>query len=133
MINSRWEGAEVFTTCERPQGLALVATHFRIEQQVEPSALPDMPPGLCLKMIPSAEEGKPFEVLQYVSDNTDIVPRADASGRYEIYGGTGSVMMPMATAVWPVHTLQPIGPVTAFLIRGDMDFGYGEILRDFNR
>jgi acetoacetate decarboxylase len=48
-----WEANEVFTTVERPKGLRLATTHFRIERMAAPEELPDMHPGLCLKMIPS--------------------------------------------------------------------------------
>jgi acetoacetate decarboxylase len=65
-INLTWEGNEVFTTCERPTGFSLVNTHFRVGQQIPADQAPSMPPGLCMKMIPSSEEGKPFQVLQYV-------------------------------------------------------------------
>ena len=56
----------------------------------------------------------------------------DASGRMEIYKGVGSVMMPNETDVWPIYKLKPIRMLDAYLIRGDMDFGYGKILKDFN-
>jgi hypothetical protein len=85
-----------------------------------------------MKMIPSSEEGKPFQVLQYVEDATELVPAVDASGRMEIYRGVGSVMMPNETDVWPIYKLKPIRMVEAYLIRGDMDFGFGKILKDFN-
>ena len=132
-INLTWEGNEVFTTCERPKGLSLVNTHFRVGQQIPAEMAPEMPPGLCMKMIPSSEEGKPLQVLQYVEDATELVPATDASGRMEIYRGVGSVMMPGETDVWPIYKLKPIGMVDAYLIRGDMDFGYGTILKDFNQ
>lgn len=130
--NITWEGNEVFTTCERPAGLSLVNTHFRIGQQIAPEEAPAMPPGLCMKMIPSSEEGKPLQVHQYVEDATVLIPAVDASGRMEIYRGVGSVWMPNRTDVWPIHRLQPIRMDGAWLIRGDMDFGYGKILKDFN-
>ena len=90
-----------------------------------------MPPGLCMKMIPSSEEGKPLVVHQYVEDATELVPAVDASGRMEIYSGVGSVWMPNPTEVWPIHRLQPIRMAGAWLVRGDMDFGYGKILKDW--
>ena len=126
----QWSGNEVFTSCQRPAGLPLVNTHFRIERQVPPEELPEMPPGLCMKMIPSSEEGGALQVHQYVEDATELVPRTDAAGRMEIYAGTGSVLMPTPTEVWPVHRIAPVRMIDAFLIRGDMDFGYGRILRD---
>ena len=91
-----------------------------------------MRPGLCLKMIPSAEEGKPLEVHQYVEDDAQVVPIVDGSGRMEIYRGAGSVMMPFETDVWPIYRLKPKRMIDSYLIRGDMDFGYGKILRDCN-
>lgn len=127
-----WESNEVFTTCERPRTLSLVNTHFRIDRQIPPEMAPELPPGLCMKMIPSSEEGKPLQVHQYVEDATELIPATDASGRMEIYQGTGSVWMPNPTDVWPIHRLQPIRMVDAYLIRGDMDFGYGKILKDFS-
>ena len=127
-----WEGTEVFTTCERPKGLSLLNTHFRIGKQIPPEEAPELPPGLCMKMIPSSQEGEPLLVHQYVEDATELVPAVDASGRMEIYRGVGSVWMPTPTDVWPIHKLQPIRMIDAYLIRGDMDFGYGKILKDFN-
>ena len=127
-----WEGNEVFSTCERPRGLSLVNTHFRIESQIPLEQAPNMPPGLCMKMIPSSEEGQPLQVHQYVEDATELIPSTDASGRMEIYKGTGSVWMPNETDVWPICKLKPIRMVDAYLIRGDMDFGYGKILKNFN-
>jgi acetoacetate decarboxylase len=127
-----FDSNEIFTTCERPRGMPLVATHFRTSTQISAEELPDIPAGLCLKMIPSAEEGKPLEVHQYVEDNANVVPITDASGRHEIYRGTGSVMMPYETDVWPIYRLKPIRMLDSYLIRGDMDFGYGKILKDFN-
>jgi acetoacetate decarboxylase len=129
----RFEGNEIFTTCERPRGMPLVATHFRTDAQIPIEELPEIPPGLCLKMIPSAEKGKPLEVHQYVRDDAQFAPLVDASGRMEIYRGTGSVMMPFETEVWPIYRLKPLRMLDAFLIRGDMDFNYGTILRDFNK
>ncbi len=85
-----------------------------------------------MKMIPSSEEGQPLVVHQYVEDATNLVPRVDASARMEIYRGVGSVMMPNETDVWPIYKLKPMRMVDAYLIRGDMDFGYGKILKDFN-
>jgi hypothetical protein len=41
-------------------------------------------------------------------------------------------MMPNETDVWPIYKLKPIRMLDAYLIRGDMDFGYGKILKDFN-
>lgn len=131
-INITWEGNEVFTTCERPTGLSLVNTHFRVGQQIPPEQAPSLPPGICMKLIPSSEKCEPFQVLQYVEDATALVPATDASGRMEIYKGVGSVMMPNETEVWPVYKLKPTRMVDAYLIRGDMDFGYGKILKDFN-
>jgi hypothetical protein len=128
-----WEGNEVFTSCERPRGLPLVNTHFRIGPQIPPEEAPVLPPGLCMKMIPSSEEDQPLQVHQYVEDATELVPAVDASGRMEIYRGVGSVWMPSATDVWPIHQLQPKRMVDAYLIRGDMDFGYGRILKDFSK
>ena len=128
----RFEANEIFTTCERPRGMPLVATHFRTGQQIGAEELPEIPSGLCLKMIPSAEEGKRLEVHQYVEDAAEVVPITDASGRMEIYRGEGSVMMPYPTDVWPIHRLKPIRMIDAYLIRGDMDFGFGRILKDFN-
>ncbi|HIF93670.1 MAG: acetoacetate decarboxylase family protein [Myxococcales bacterium] len=127
-----WSGNEAYTTCQRPKGLPLVNTHFRIDAQIPAEELPEMPPGLCMKMIPSSEEGAPLQVHQYVEDATELIPRVDAAGRMEVYRGTGSVMMPTPTAVWPIFELAPIRMLDAFLIRGDMDFGYGRILKDFN-
>jgi acetoacetate decarboxylase len=127
-----WQGNEVVTTCERPKGFSLVNTHFRVGQQIPPEQIPEMPPGLCMKMIPSSVEGEPFQVLQYVEDATELVPEVDASGRMEIYKGVGSVMMPNETDVWPIYKLKSIRMVDAYLIRGDMEFGYGKILKDFN-
>jgi Acetoacetate decarboxylase (ADC) len=130
--NVVWEGNEVFTTCERPRGLSLVTTHFRTGKQIPPEEMPEFPSGLCMKMIPSPEEGKPLQVHQYVEDATSLAPRVDAAGRMEIYRGTGSVMMPHETDVWPIYRLKPIRMVDAYLIRADMDFGYGKILKDFS-
>lgn len=127
-----WEGNEVFTTCERPRNLSLVNTHFRIEQQIVPEDAPELPPGLCIKVIPSPEQGQPLQVHQYVEDATQLVPRVDASGRMEIYSGVGSIWMPNPTDVWPIHRLKPVRMDGAWLIRGDMDFGYGKILKDFS-
>lgn len=126
-----WDGNEVYTSCQRPKGLSLLSTHFRADTQIASDELPDFPPGLCLKMIPSAENGAPLACHQYVKDNVALQPRVDAQGRPEIYRGVGSVMMPSATDVWPIHRLKPIRMLDAFMIRGDTDFGYGEILRDF--
>jgi hypothetical protein len=128
-----FEANEIYTTCERPRGLPLVATHFRTSAQIPVEELPEIPVGLCLKMIPSAEEGKPLEVHQYVEDDAQVVPITDASGRMEIYRGEGTVMMPYETDVWPIHRLKPIRMLDSYLIRGDMDFGYGKILKDFNK
>ena len=128
-----FDANEIYTTCERPRGLPLVAAHFRTTAQIPVEELPDIPPGLCLKMIPSAEEGKPLEVHQYVEDDAQVVPITDASGRMEIYRGTGSVMMPYETDVWPIYRLKPTRMLDSYLIRGDMDFGYGKILKDFNK
>jgi len=126
-----WEGNEVFASFQRPKGLPLVNAHFRISRQIDPEQAPEMPPGLCMKMIPSSEQGKPLQVHQYVEDATDLVPATDASGRMEIYKGVGSVMMPSETEVWPIHRLKPLHTVAAWYLRGDMDFGYGKILKDF--
>jgi len=131
--NVVWEGNEVFTTCERPKGFSLVNTHFRIGAQIPPEEMPEFPSGLCMKMIPSSEEGQPLQVHQYVEDATDLVPSVDAAGRMEIYRGVGSVMMPNETDVWPIYKIKPIRMVDAYLIRGDMDFGYGKILKDFTK
>ena len=128
-----WDGNEVFTTCGRPVGLSLVNTHFRFGPQIPPEEAPAMPPGLCMKMIPSSEEGKPLAVHQYVEDATELIPAVDASGRMEIYSGVGSVWMPDPTEVWPIHRLQPIRMAGAWLVRGDMDFGYGKILKDWTQ
>ena len=127
------ESGEIYTTCERPKGLILVATHFRIGSQIPPEEAPEMPPGLCLKMIPSAEKDKPLEVHQYCEDNAQFAPALDASGRMEIYKGVGSVMMPNETEVWPIHRLKPIRMLESYLSRGDMDFNHGTILKDFNK
>jgi hypothetical protein len=86
-----------------------------------------------MKMIPSSEEGKPLQVHQYVEDATNLIPAVDASGRMEIYRGVGSAWMPNPTDVWPIYKLQPKHMVNAYLIRGDMDFGYGRILKDFSK
>ena len=51
----------------------------------------------------------------------------------EIYEGIGSVMMPSETEVWPIHRLRPLRTVAAWYLRGDMDFGYGTILKDFTQ
>jgi hypothetical protein len=131
-IDINWEGNEVVTTCERPRGFSLVNTHFRVGAQIPPEEAPELPPGICMKMIPSSEEGQPLQVHQYVEDATELVPSVDASGRMEIYRGIGSVMMPNETEVWPIYRLKPVRMVDAYLIRGDMDFGYGKILRDFS-
>ena len=128
-----WEANEVYTTCQRPKGLPLVETHFRVEEQIPVEQAPEIPPGLCMKMIPSAEEGKPLEVHQYVKDDAQFAPSLDAGGRMEIYRGKGSVMMPFETDIWPIYKLKPIRMLDAFLIRGDMDFSYGTILKDFNK
>lgn len=126
-----WDGTEVYTSCQRPKGLTLLSTHFRLDSQIGEDELPDFPPGLCLKMIPSAEEAAPLACHQYVKDNVRLDPRVDALGRPEIYKGVGSVMMPSETDVWPIYRLRPIRMLDAFMIRGDADFGYGEILKDF--
>ncbi|MDH4041899.1 MAG: hypothetical protein OEV88_14695 [Gammaproteobacteria bacterium] len=39
--------------------------------------------------------------------------------------------MPNPTEVWPIHRLQPIRMDGAWLVRGDVDFGYGKILKEF--
>jgi acetoacetate decarboxylase len=129
-INMVWEGNEVFTTCERPTGFSLVNTHIRVSAQISPNEAPQLPPGICMKMIPSSEEGKPLQVHQYVEDATNLVPSTDASGRMNIFKAVGSVMMPNETDVWPIYKLKPKRMLDAWLIHGDMDFGYGKILKD---
>ena len=76
---------------------------------------------------------KRLQVHQYVEDATELIPAVDASGRMEIYSGVGSVWMPNPTEVWPIHRLQPIRMDGAWLVRGDMDFGYGKILKDWTQ
>jgi len=126
-----WEANEVFSTVERPKGLRLVTTHFRIERMAAPEDLPEMHPGLCLKMIPSSEEGAPLCVHQYVQDALDFVPAVGADGKPELYSGTGSIMMDMETEVWPIYRLKPLKMLSAFYIRGSFDLSYGKILKDF--
>ncbi|WNC70238.1 acetoacetate decarboxylase family protein [Thalassotalea nanhaiensis] len=127
-----FESNEIYSKCQRPKGLSLVETHFRTEVQIPAEEAPEMPPGLCLKMIPNVE-GKGFDVHQYVEDDAQFVPSTDAAGRYEIYKGTGSVWMPAETDVWPIHKLKPIKMLDCYLVKGDMDFNPGTILKDFNK
>lgn len=128
-----WEANEVYSTVERPKGLRLLTTHFRIERRATEEEIPEVYPGLCLKMIPSAEEGEPLAVHQYVQDRVKLVPLEGVDGQKEIYAGTGSVYMDMETDVWPIYKLKPRKMLGAYYIRANIDLGYGTILKDFSK
>lgn len=121
---------EVAASLERPAGTLIAAARMRLERFGDPDSVPSYP-GLCLKIIPSAEPGRPPEVLQLVRDDITASPVVGSDGRAEVYTGAASLRLGTAGALDPLATLVPRGPVHATFALMHIELGYGTVLKDY--
>ncbi len=125
-----WEGNEVVVNVERPKKLTLLKAHFRIEKQVSLEELNyHNYPCLALKYIPSCEKDKEPDVYQYIEGNLEIIP--PASGKIEVWQGTGSIWMPSPTDVIPVYKLKPKKILGSYYIRCGFKMDYAKVVKNF--
>ena len=89
---------------ERPVGNRIATAVMRPLVNV-PAAGFGFPPVCCLKVIPSAEEGKPPDVAQLVSLDFRVTPIVGSDGISEMWSGPGSLAYNSPSACDPWHKL----------------------------
>jgi len=91
----------------------------QIKNAVAPAALGYAEPASGLVTPGRATATGPRPTQTSVNDSNATIP------------ATPSSTPANPTEVWSIHRLQPIRMAGAWLVRGDMDFGYGKILKDW--
>lgn len=131
-IGIGFDREEVVASLERPAGRYLAQARMRLERWGDVDSMPDYP-GLCLKMIPSAEEGAPPAVLQLVRDDVVVHPVIGSDGRAEIFAGPASVSLADLTTLDPVTSLVPSGEIQAIYAVLHLELNFGTIIKDYSK
>lgn len=114
------ENDQVMGYVERPKGLRLCSGVMRPERPVHPSSLHPIP-SVCLRVIPSPEEGAPPSLAELIEIDVEQRPTA-------IWEGPGSCHFTGASALDPWHKMPVKRMLPCTLMVYDMELKYGKIL-----
>lgn len=114
------ENDQVMGYVERPKGLRLCSGVMRPERPVTLSSFHALP-SVCLRVIPSPEEGAPPSLAELIEIDVEQRPKA-------IWEGPGSCYFTGASALDPWHKIPVQRMQHCTLMVYDMELKYGKIL-----